>query len=84
MYEVRLVSSAAKEYRSLDDKVKDRVADVFDKLETNPRPLGVRKLKGHERLYRMRVGAYRIVYEIDDARNLVRVTRIRHRSEAYR
>jgi len=44
----------------------------------------VRKLVGHERLYRIRVGRYRVVYEIDDKAQQVLITRIRHRREVYR
>jgi len=84
MYKVEFVSSAAKEFRSLEDRIKRRVAVAIDMLRENPRPEGVRKLWGHERLYRIRVGSYRVVYEIDDQASLVRVTRIRHRREVYR
>ena len=84
MYEVEFVTSAAKEFRSLEDNIKGRIAVAIDALRQNPRPRGVRKLRGHERLYRIRVGSYRVVYEIDDQARLVRVTRIRHRREVYR
>jgi len=56
---------------------------VIDGLATNPRPRGTIKLKGHERLYRHRIGVYRMVYEIDDASKRVRVLRVRHRREVY-
>lgn len=84
MYEVEFVTSAAKEFRSLEDESKRRIAVAIDALRENPRPRGVRKLRGHERLYRIRVGSYRVVYEIDDQAGLIQVTRIRHRREAYR
>jgi mRNA interferase RelE/StbE len=83
-YEVRFVTSAAFEFRSLPTHVKDRVEVAVEELKINPRPLGVRKLKGHERLYRIRIGQYRLVYEINDKAKLVRVTRVRHRREVYR
>jgi len=53
-------------------------------LADNPRPYGCRKLTGSDRDWRIRVGDYRIVYEIDDQVREVRVMRIRHRREAYR
>lgn len=83
-YEVRFVTSAANEYRSLPTHIKDRIAVAVEELKKNPRPMGVRKLKGHERLYRIRVGEYRLVYEIHDKAKLVHVTRVRHRREVYR
>ena len=83
-YEVQFVHSAAKEFRSLSTELKRRIGAAVDGLGQNPRPPGVRKLVGHERLYRMRVGRYRVVYEIDDKAQQVRITRIRHRREVYR
>ncbi len=83
-YEVKLATSAAKEFRSLPLELKRRIGAVIDRLSQDPRPPGVRKLVGHERLYRIRVGQYRVVYEVDDKEQLVRVTRIRHRREVYR
>lgn len=83
-YEVRFVTSAANEFRSLPTHVKERVGVAVEELKKNPRPLGVRKLKGHERLYRIRIGQYRLVYEINERAKLVRVTRVRHRREVYR
>jgi len=84
MYRVEFLSSAAKEFRSLDSEIKRRIIPVIDKLIENPRPKGVRKLHQHKDLYRIRVGSYRVVYQIDDETRLIRVTRIRHRREIYR
>ncbi len=75
--------SAAKEFRSLPNTIKQRIANALDLLKLEPRPSGVKKLQ-HSNLYRIRVGDYRIVYEIDDRDRLIRVTRIRHRREIYR
>jgi mRNA interferase RelE/StbE len=83
MYEVEFVASAAKEFRSLDAEIKRRVAVAINALRENPRPRGTRKLRGHKHLYRIRVGSYRVVYEIEDKVKLIRVTRIRHRREVY-
>ena len=83
-FNVEFVASAAKEFRSLPADLKYRVGLTVDSLSDNPFPVGVRKLHGQRRLYRVRVGQYRVVYEIDEQRKLVLVTRIRHRREAYR
>ena len=53
-------------------------------LAENPRPPGVEKLVGPESFYRVRVGDYRIIYQIEDDRFIVLVIRIRHRREVYR
>jgi mRNA interferase RelE/StbE len=83
-YSVEFVASAAKEFRALPAHIKQRIGLTIDSLYNNPFPTGVKKLHGHKRLYRVRVGQYRVVYEIDDQRKLVLVKRIRHRREAYR
>jgi len=83
-YSVEFIASAANEFRSLPADIKHRVGLTVDSLSDNPFETGVRKLHGHRGLYRVRVGQYRVVYEIDEQRKLVLVTRIRHRREAYR
>ena len=83
-YEVQFATLAAKEFRSLVPELKHRIGAAIDGLSEDPRPPGVRKLVGHERLYRIRVGQYRVVYEIDDKEQLIRITRVRHRREVYR
>jgi mRNA interferase RelE/StbE len=55
----------------------------LENLADNPRPPGCKKLKGGDKEWRIRVGDCRVVYTIDDAKSLVEVTRIRHRSEVY-
>jgi mRNA interferase RelE/StbE len=53
-------------------------------LSENPRPTGCRKLTTTDNDWRIRVGDYRVIYEIDDAVQVLRVNRIRHRREVYR
>ena len=84
MYEVHFAASAAREFRSLSRELKRRIGRAIDELSGDPRPPGVRKLVGHESLYRIRVGQYRVVYDIDDQGRSIRITRIRHRREVYR
>jgi mRNA interferase RelE/StbE len=83
-YDIQFVTSAAREFRLLPANIKRRVAVAIEALRQTPRPTGVRKLEGHERLYRIRVGQYRVVYEIDDVAKQIRVTRVRHRRDVYR
>jgi mRNA interferase RelE/StbE len=82
-YRLSLAVSAVKELRALPGDLNARVATVIDMLRQNPRPAGVRKLQGHRRMYRVRVGEYRVVCEVDDEEHSIRVTRVRHRSDAY-
>jgi mRNA interferase RelE/StbE len=83
-YQIKFKSSAAKEFRKLPSKIKERIREAFNQLTENPLPAGVVKLKGEDRLFRIRIGNYRIVYEIDDEVKLVLITRVRHRKDVYR
>lgn len=82
-YHVALTSSAEKELKKLSGQLIARIAPRVENLAYNPRPPGCKKLKGGDDEWRIRVGDYRLVYTIDDARLLVEVTRIRHRNEVY-
>jgi len=59
----------------------ERLRDAVRGLAEEPRPHGVRKIKGEERTYRIRVGSYRVVYEVYDNDNLVLILQVARRSE---
>jgi mRNA interferase RelE/StbE len=82
-YNVALTSSAERELKRLPGPLIARIARRLEKIASNPRPPGCKKLKGGDKEWRIRVGDYRVVYTIDDASSLVEVTRIRHRNEVY-
>jgi mRNA interferase RelE/StbE len=82
-YRVAVAASAEKELHALPPKVIRRVLARLERLAASPRPPGCKKLKGGDTQWRIRVGDYRIVYEIDDAAKTVDVTRIAHRREVY-
>ena len=84
MYRVLLERGAEKDLTRLSTGIHDRVIAVIQGLATNPRPPGCRKLAGSKLDWRVRVGDYRVVYEIDDRIRVVRVNRVRHRREVYR
>lgn len=84
-YAVLLESQAEKELESLPKKILQRIDTKLQALSLNPLPRGATKLKGKESEgWRLRVGDYRILYQIDDKENTIRVYRIKHRREAYR
>jgi mRNA interferase RelE/StbE len=64
--------------------VAGRVIQRLESLQETPRPSGARKLATTESTYRIRIGDYRVVYEINDAEQTVFVTIIAHRREVYR
>ena len=70
--------------RLRDESLKRRITKALRVLENDPRPPGSLKLQGGDELYRVRVGDYRIVYQIQDAVLVVLVVQIGHRREIYR
>jgi mRNA interferase RelE/StbE len=83
-YRVALAASAERELRSLPAKAIARIVTRLERLAAVQRPAGCKKLKGGHNEWRIRVGDYRFVYEIDDAAKTVNVTRIAHRREVYK
>ena len=84
MYRVLLERGAEKELSRLSTEIHDRVIAAVQALATNPRPPGCRKLAGRKDDWRIRVGDYRVVYEIANRVREVRINRVRHRREVYR
>ena len=67
-YRVALTASAEKELHGLPAKMVARIVPRLEHLAAAPRPPGCKKLKGGDNEWRIRVGDYRIVYEIDDSK----------------
>jgi mRNA interferase RelE/StbE len=63
-YTVELSPSADREFRKLERETQRRLRPRIDALASEPRPAGAKKLKGHEDLWRIRAGDYRILYEV--------------------
>jgi mRNA interferase RelE/StbE len=84
VYNVLLERAAVRDLNRLAPDVHDRIVEALQKLARNPRPPGCRKLAGTRNDWRIRVGDYRVIYEIADAVREVRVNRVRHRREVYR
>lgn len=83
-YEVEIDNRAAFEIRKLERSVQQRVLSKIDELAEQPRPDGVVKLKGDDDLYRVRVGNFRVVYQINDKGLVVLVVRVADRKDVYR
>jgi len=82
-YNVLITRPARKDLESFPAKTQDRILGAIEDLRKNPRPRGCKKLQGRENAYRIRVGIYRVIYEIHGKDLLVLVVRIRHRKGAY-
>jgi mRNA interferase RelE/StbE len=83
-YRIEFVSSAQRDLLRLPKADRQRIAPRIDVLADDPRPTGCAKLSGLANLWRLRVGAYRVIYSIEDAALLLTITRVSHRRDAYR
>jgi mRNA interferase RelE/StbE len=81
-YSLVVKRSAQKELFSLPENIALRVSGVIDMLATDPFPHGVIKLTDRSE-WRLRVGDYRVLYEVDTKTRAIEITAIRHRKEAY-
>lgn len=82
-YQVFIERYAVKQILKLDKNAIPLVKSAIAGLAENPRPFGYKKLKGEE-AYRIRVGSYRIIYEIDDHKIIVTVVSVGHRKDIYK
>ena len=82
-YRVILAPSAARQLRKLDPQARRRVQAAVDLLAEDPRPPAATRLVGGAGEWRVRIGDYRVVYEIEDERLLVLVVAVGHRREVY-
>jgi len=72
-----------KDFRRLPKSVVEGVMTCIEKLKDEPFPHGVEKLEGTKRLYRVAVGDYRIVYEVDTQANQIMILHMRHHRDVY-
>jgi mRNA interferase RelE/StbE len=82
-YSLNAKASAQKELDALNDALFARIDRKILTLAENPRPTGSKKLKGSKSLWRIRVGDYRVIDAIDEARHHVDILRVRHRRKVY-
>lgn len=83
MYEVLIERAAERDLKKLSHREFSKVIAAIRALAENPRPHGCRKISGSQHDWRIRVGAFRVLYEIDDQAKIVRVMRVRRRPKAY-
>ncbi len=83
-YRVQFSPSAAKALGKLARDVQRRIGQAIDGLETDPHPPGSKKLAGEDDLYRIRVGDYRVIYQVENRKLIVLIVSIGHRRDIYR
>ena len=83
-YQVVFSKAADRQLSKLAERLQQRLVRAVELLEDDPRPPGAKKLQGAENLWRVCVGEYRILYEIQKTKLVVLVIRIAHRKDIYR
>jgi mRNA interferase RelE/StbE len=83
MYSLRILRRAVKDIANLPKGYASLIGEHIDRLEQDPRPPDAKKLKGTTD-YSIRMGVYRILYDIDDGARVVTIYRVKHRRESYR
>lgn len=83
-YQVELSNRALRDLKGLDKPIQKRVAAAIDALASDPRPPGCQKMEGLEKAFRVRVGDFRIIYQVHDRILRVLVLKVGHRREVYR
>jgi mRNA interferase RelE/StbE len=82
-YNIQILRRAQKEMAQLPKQEYERIKEAVQKLSNDPRPQGCKKLAGREG-WRIRVGNYRVIYEIDDTQHRLTVLHIGHRRDVYK
>jgi len=85
VYRIEISPAADRDLEKLKGRIRrqdfERLRVAVSGLAGEPRPQGVRKIKGTEKAYRIRVGSYRVVYEVYDSDNLILILQVARRSE---
>ena len=83
-YEIRWKGAAQRDVRNIDPQQVPEIINAVERLIDNSFPPQHRKLRGSERDHRIRVGDYRVIYEVDNGERVVTVLHIGHRRDVYR
>jgi len=83
-YTLKFRPKATRQFRKLPQEIQDRLEPHIEALKQDPRPPGAEKITGSKDTYRLRVGNYRVIYEVYDTYLLVSVILLGHRREIYR
>jgi mRNA interferase RelE/StbE len=85
VYRIEISPAADRDLVKLKGRIRmrdfERLRSTVRSLAENPRPRAVRKIRGTEKSYRIRVGSYRVVYDVYDSHNLVLILQVARRSE---
>ncbi len=83
-YEIQWKHSAEKDLRGIDKQFISRILEAINSLSDDPFPSKHRKLQGSESSYRIRIGDYRVIYQVDNDKRIIVIYHVRHRKDIYR
>jgi len=84
LFRIEPKGSLEHDLRKIDRQFVAKILDAIENLSENPFPVQSRKMRGSESSYRLRVGDYRVIYQVDLANKVVIVYHARHRSDVYK
>ena len=84
MYDIYIEKAAERDLKKLSAADFERIIPHLKSLAEDARPPGSRKISGTEHDWRIRVGTYRVIYELNEKEKIVSILRVRHRREVYR
>jgi mRNA interferase RelE/StbE len=83
-YKIEISATAERQLKKIRREDTVRILRSISLLAIDPRPVGCRKMSGYDDIYRIRIGNYRVIYEIDGKRITIVILKIGHRKEVYR
>ena len=83
LFDLEFASSIRKDLKKINKKDVIKIISEIQNLAKNPRPTSCKKLTNEE-LYRIRIGNYRVIYEIFDERLIVHIVKVGHRKDVYK
>jgi mRNA interferase RelE/StbE len=83
-YRIEFSSEAELQFKKIPKELQIRLKHRIDTLAENPFPRGVKKLSAEENIYRLRIGDYRIIYQVQGSALLIFILKLGHRKNVYR
>jgi mRNA interferase RelE/StbE len=83
-YRIEVSGTAERQLKKIRREDKVRILRAISLLADEPRPSGCKKMSGYDDIYRIRIGNYRVIYEIDGKQVIIVILKIGHRRDVYR
>jgi mRNA interferase RelE/StbE len=84
MYKIEYLKSVFKDFRKIPKNQYQKIKESIDILSNKPFPLQSTKLKDYEDTYRLRVGSYRVIYEVNKIIKIIVIVKVGHRKDIYK